>query len=224
MFLIVRTKDQIRKTSRYFTESDIAHKTFAISSTQLNRIDISKEQQLDGFIVTSPNAVLAIPQTKLPFFCVGDATEKECIETGRRVAFTGRSNAENMAADMAKRFPPMRVIHAAGDRADTSWYQTLTAKGIEVVNKLAYQTVYSEKLDDETIALLKSEPFKAIVFFSSQGAEHFQKLMVQAGLQSQNFNVITFSQQIAQHCQNFKNVLVCEEPSLKAVKNVIQTL
>tara|TARA_A200000113_G_C8764777_1_gene322301 strand:+ start:52 stop:720 length:669 start_codon:yes stop_codon:yes gene_type:complete len=222
MFLIVRTKDQIKKTARFFEENKIDHSTFAVSSTELQKIDIPED--VDGFIVTSPNAVLAVPQTKLPFFCVGDATEKECLETGRRVAFTGRADAQDMAKQMAKKFPAMKLVHAAGDMAETKWYSILEDKGIQVVNKTAYQTTYAQNFPEDIKKLLEDEVLRGVIFFSTQGAERFLKLTEQEGINLKEVIAITFSNNISKVCNGFKKVYTTETPSLEDVKNIIMSL
>lgn len=222
MFLIVRSKDQIRKTERFFKECNIEHASFAISSIQLNKLKIDKD--VDGFIVTSQNAVLSIPQTKLPFFCVGEATEKECLETGRRVAYCGKMDAKSMAEDMAKTFPPMKLIHAAGDMAETDWYTTLEAKGISVEKHIAYETIYTKELLPEVKNLIKSGVLKGVVLFSVQGAQKFLDLLQSENMDYSNLHAVTFSQNIADICTGFKQVHVTASPSLNDVKNIIQSL
>lgn len=222
MFLIVRTQDQIKKTSRFFEQNNIEHCTFAISSTELQKIKMPDD--VDGVIVTSPNAVLSIPQTKVPFFCVGEATEKECVETGRRVAFTGRTNALDMAQQMAKQFPPMKLIHAAGDMADIKWYSILEEKGIQVVNETAYKTKYAEKFPDGVKKLLEDEVLRGVIFFSTQGVERFLKLAEKEGVNLGEMTAITFSENIAKVCKGFHSVHTTKSPSLEDVKNIIMSL
>ncbi|MFT7432836.1 MAG: uroporphyrinogen-III synthase [Alphaproteobacteria bacterium] len=222
MFLLVRTKDQLKKTEKFFKASDIEVASFAVSSTVFNKIDIQAED--DGFIVTSPNAVLAIPQTKLPFFCVGEVTEKEARDTGRRIAFTGNAGAEDMAKQIARRFPPEKLVHAAGDMADISWYTILESAGIQVEKRLAYHTKYTEYIDDKTLDIIQSDDLKAIVFFSTQGAETFTKLMKENHLNPENLSVITFSENIADCCSEYKAIYITAAPRLESVKNVMQAL
>lgn len=222
MFLIVRTKDQLKKTERFFKEKSIQCESLAISSTKLHKIDI--EKNVDGIIVTSSNAVLALPQTKLPFFCVGESTEQECLETGRRVVFSGKEGADKMAQDMANRFPPMNLIHAAGDTADTSWYTVLKNKGIQVENKRAYETVYIESFPENILENLNDNNFQAILLFSIQGAETFKKIIEKENIDFSQINIITFSQNIADVCIGSKKLYISESPTLDAVKNIIQSL
>tara|TARA_R110000868_G_scaffold218576_1_gene468973 strand:+ start:117735 stop:118403 length:669 start_codon:yes stop_codon:yes gene_type:complete len=221
MFLIVRTKDQIRKTEKFFNAQSISVASFAVSSTVFNKIEI--EDGVDGFIVTSPNAVLSIPQTKLPFFCVGSATEQEAVDTGRRIAYTGRLGATEMAVDVAKKFPPETLIHAAGDMAETEWYNILEKEGIHVIKKLAYETKYTTEIDVDTLKVLQGDTLKALVFFSVQGIITFTKLLQNNNIDPQKFSLIAFSENIALQGSMYKNILIAEEPSLNAVKNIMQS-
>jgi uroporphyrinogen-III synthase len=222
MFLIVRTKDQLKKTVRFFEEKGVECESLAISSTQLNKIDL--EDNIDGIIVTSSNAVLSIPQTKLPFFCVGESSEKECIETGRRVAFCGKQGAEEMASEMAKKFPPMNLIHAAGDTADISWYDVLKNKDIQVENKIAYETIYVESLPSTISEKIKQKDLETILLFSVQGADIFNKSLENEKIDLSTLSAITFSQNIADRCKGYKKVYIASSPTLDAVKNIIESL
>lgn len=222
MFLLVRTKDQLKKTAKFFKTANIEMASFAISSIALQKIEI--EDDVDGFIVTSANAVLSIPQTKLPFFCVGETTRQEALDTGRRVAFTGTNGAADMAKQIANMYPPETLVHAAGDTADISWHCVLEKAGIHVKARLAYNTNYTEEINQETLEILNSGKLKAIVFFSIQGAKHFTSLLKKHQINPSNFIAITFSKNIATQCSEYKYIHITATPELKAVKNVMESL
>lgn len=222
MFLLVRTKDQIKKTEKFFADAGIDVMSCAVSSTVLNKIAVEDDDE--GFIVTSPNAVLSIPQTRLPFFCVGEATAKEAEETGRRVVYVGYRGAKEMAEAVARKYPPEKLVHAAGDTADTSWYGILAKVGIEVEKRLAYGTKYHTELDPQTIEALKAGKASVAVLFSVQGARHFTSMLKKAGFKPSQFRVITFSSAIADQCSEYHTVYITPKPSLAAVKNIMQVL
>lgn len=220
MFLTVRAQGRIKETVEALKPLPVAGCT--ISKINYQRLDIKKEDE--GIIVTSAHAVLAIPQTRLPLFCVGEQTATEAKTLGHRAALTGEGGAEDLAKMIVRRFPPHSIVHVAGDQAKAEWYKILEDADFKVRRVLSYTTDYVEDIEEPILNAIKSGAAKVVVFFSNNGAKHFLKLLNKYKIDPKNLDAIAFSAQIATDCKAFKRVAVCQAPELSALKHTMEAV
>lgn len=220
MFLIVRAQGRLKETTAALNPLPIAPCT--ISKINYQRLSLEKEDE--GIIVTSAHAVLAIPQTHLPLFCVGEHTATEAKTLGHRAALTGSEGAEGLAKAIVRRFPAHNIVHVAGDQAPTEWYKILEDKGFKVRRVLSYTTDYVDDFEAPVLKAIQSGQAKVPVFFSNNGVKHFLKLLKKNNIDPKTMDSIAFSAQIARDCQAFKRVAICQAPDMGALKQTMEAV
>ena len=220
MFLAVRAQGRLKDTVEALKPLPVT--PCAISKINYQRVALTSEDQ--GIVVTSAHAVLAIPQTRLPLFCVGEHTAQEAKTLGHRVALTGTQGGEELAQMIIRRFPPHNLIHVAGDQSGTEWYKMLEDAGFPIRRVDSYTTDYVEDLDAEVVKSLQSGAIKVVVFFSTNGVKHFEKLLLKHKINPKTLDCIAFSGQIASVCTMFNRVAVCQSPEMPVMKQTMEAV
>jgi len=221
MYLIVRTKDRLKETLKQFSLYKLEAEVLSISSLEYNKFVIPKEAE--GLVVTSPNAVITIPETKLPLFCVGARTAQEAIDAGLRVVHTGEKDAQLLAENIVKRFPKEVLLHVCGDQVDAGWYGFLEKRGFKVIPQKVYHTVYTDKISEDVLTGLRENKYKNILFFSTKGAKHFAELAQEYKLDCSKFKAVALSENVAQPLEGFAEVKVVDKPSLPSMIQFLKT-
>lgn len=216
MFLLIRTKDRLRDSMLAF--KDAGFKTEALPISTVKHLKLSPEDmKTDGFIVTSPQGVICVPQTRLPFFCVGDKTAQEALEMGHRVAAVGEGGAADLAASMKKKFPPQNLVHICGDTADKSWYSLLESDGYTIQTRVVYTTDYIEQLSTETVQKINNNNYQCLVFYSAAGAKQFVDLAVRFGVNLSQLKAVALSDQVQAELRGFGEIKVAIKPNESAI-------
>lgn len=220
MFLAVRAQGRLKETLEILKPLTVY--PCPISKISYARVKLEKEDE--GIILTSAYAVLAIPQTRLPLFCVGEHTAHEAKTLGHRVAFTGKQGAKELAEDIIRRYPAHNIVHVSGDQGDTEWYNILKSKGFGIKHMQSYTTEYVEDISEDILKKIKSNDIKVILFFSNKGVKQFLKLLQKYKIDPKNLYCIAFSQQIAQTCTVFKRVAICQAPEMQVMKQTMEAV
>ena len=213
MFLLVRTKDRLRASMVAFKDQSFTTEALPISTIDYQQVKLGDDDAVDGFIVTSPQSVLTIPKTRLPLFCVGQKTADEALEMGHRVIAVGTGGAEDLAQQILKKFPTQHLMHVCGDTADTAWHELLTSKGYEISIRRGYTTKFLESLSQDTVNKINAGNYKALVFYSAQGAKSFVDLAVKFGVNLSNAKAVAMSEAVEVQLKGFGQVAVAQRPS-----------
>lgn len=223
MYLVVRTKDRLKSTMLKLKDHGILTEALAISVLEYNQVKIIEDFTPDAYIATSPKAVLSIPKNKLPVFCVGKATAEEADNLGLRALYFGEGNAEDMARHILRKYPKQKMLHVAGDTADTAWYTLLEAEGFKIKKSIGYTTKYIEKISSASADKINAGDYKAILFYSAGGAAHFVKLAKEAGVDVSKQRAVAFSAQVAEALAGFGQIITTTSPTEISVVQAIQT-
>ena len=222
MFLVVRSSGRLQTTLQDFKKYSLIAQGFQISKIAYHKLSLNKNDH--GIVITSPHAALAIPPSRLPLFCVGEATAEEAKSLKHRVALIGEKGAADMAEKMVRRFPPHHVVHAVGDTADTSWHRILEKSGFGVTKTQVYSTEYASALPDDVVSHLKTGNIKCVVLFSEKGATHFLKLIQEAGVDLSAIDCVAFSKEIAQKCTGFRRVAASPVPNMVTLLQLLESV
>lgn len=222
MYLVVRTKDRLKSTMLKLKEHDILTEALAISTLEFQKPQVTSDFKVDAYIATSPKAILTIPKDKYPVFCVGKATAEEADDFGLRSIYFGDGNAEDMARQIVRQYPKQKILHVAGDTAETEWYSILQAQGFEVRKGVGYTTKYISQISQASAEKMNAGSYKAYLFYSAGGASHFVKLAAEAGVDLSKLKAIAFSAQVEEALKGFGSILQATTPTEDEVIRLIQ--
>jgi len=137
-------------------------------------------------LITSRNAVPACPAAcfERPVFAVGSATAARASAAGFRQVIDADADAEAMAALVAKTLAPGdgSLFLPTGLGQGTALASDLRKRGFRVIRRVAYQAVSVAALPPEAVSDLQQGQLTAAMFFSTETARHFVRLVLEAGL------------------------------------------
>jgi uroporphyrinogen-III synthase len=140
---------------------------------------------IDGILVTSGHAVAAlqdVPRDK-SFYVVGERTAEKLRAAGfTRIAAIVPQSEDLPAAILKAEKGPGTLFHPSSSHAHTQFYAEIRQAGFDVLQKNVYRADAAEQLSAETVAGLKQEHIKGVLFYSPRSASLFCGLAQRAQL------------------------------------------
>ncbi len=145
-------------------------------------------KRIDAVVVTSRNALPGLPPAlhATPLFAVGNATAAEA----RRIGFAQVQSADGDAsalAELVRRampgFPRCALLHATGRGQGHALEQTLRGLGCVVHRRTLYRADPAQRLSPAAVAALHDGGLRAALFFSTETARTFVRLVTRARLE-----------------------------------------
>lgn len=137
-------------------------------------------------VLTSRNAVPACPPACFdrPVFTVGSATAACARAAGFRQVIDADADASALPALIARAIVPNRqtLFLPTARRQGIELTRALRQQGFRVMRRAAYDSAAVDTLPSETAAHLRGEDVMAALFFSTESARVFVRLVRAAGL------------------------------------------
>jgi uroporphyrinogen-III synthase len=137
-------------------------------------------------VVTSRNAVPACPAAchERPVFAVGTATASCASAAGFSHVIDADGDASVLAALIAQTLSPSSgsLFLPTGRGQGTALADSLRKLGFRVIRRVAYQAVSVPELPQVAVSDLQQGRLTAAMFFSTETARHFVRLVLEAGL------------------------------------------
>lgn len=184
--LITRPVDQARSTVASL--KDIGYQALVDPLLMIEPVAVDWSG-LDpaALIVTSANAVHAIPDkfTSRPVFAVGRATARTLDQHGCEEIIEGPGSAEYLMPIIKEHKDLLTgpVVYLSGDHVKADLDGELREAGYEAHRRVAYRSVASEKLSEETLDAIENETLDAVTFFSPRSGQIFVELIQEEGLE-----------------------------------------
>jgi len=167
-----------------------------------------KQYQIMGnlfIIITSQYALNALLNFKftMPIFLVGLKLKKKILELGyKNILFCG-DNIKILRDYIINNYSNINLLYLRGNVITENLVtnSNFYTKNISIFESIVYKTIYSNKLQNETIFRLKNNHIKYIILFSLKIAEIFFFLIEYYGLfiYLKNILYITLSDKIADY-------------------------
>jgi uroporphyrinogen-III synthase len=146
---------------------------------RITTVPISDLDGFDGVVVTSGNALAALPVVDgLPLLAVGDATAARARAAGFGPVFSAGGDAAALAAAAPKHFPVgARLLFATAEGEGAALAQTLQGTGFAVVRRVAYAVRPAALLPVAARDALVAGQLHAALFMSARTALVFASLL-----------------------------------------------
>ena len=224
---IPRRADKLARTAKLVAERGFEPLPFPLIDYTPLPVKVS---DVDGIVVTSSAALRSLPQTKLPLYCVGQATADEAQKLGFNVALTGQGNAaelaEILALELQPQTPTHTLLHPTSADVENTWYAALTSKGFNIKAAMAYEKAYPQELPAEVVCCLTENKVSFTLVFSARSAQALLKLCKAHQLAETTLGeVIAISDKVAaEFNKNNKQlkVRVAKHPQLQEMLNVLE--
>jgi uroporphyrinogen-III synthase len=137
-------------------------------------------------VVTSRNAIPACPGSchELPVFAVGTATASCASAAGFRHVIDADGDASVLATLIGNTLSPASgsLFLPTGRGQGTALADSLRKLGFRVIRRVAYQAASVPALPQPAVSDLQHGQLTAAMFFSTETARHFVRLVLEAGL------------------------------------------
>lgn len=152
---------------------------------------------LGAVLVTSGNAVDALPPAyrATHLFAVGDATAQRARVAGFSQVLSAAGDSEALAALVIRHQSPRggTLLLASGRGQGQPLAAALRQAGYQVARRVVYAAVPNRDLAPATAAALRAGQVHAALFFSTETAHQFIRLVRRAGLDETVAGVIAIS-------------------------------
>ncbi len=219
--LVLRSQHGCAATVRFWRQHGVVAQGMVVSTTTLQPVTIPTH--VKGILVTSFRALLSIPSTETPLYCVGAATAARAQRMGFNVAKVGQGNAVDLATALVAENKQGPLLHTAGDQADPAAWQPLQQNGVQVLMQTAYTTHYVTQLSRAVTSLLKHNVLQWVVGYSAAGVATFVQCAQKAGVDINNLSLLALSEQVAAAGNDFKQIVVAPNPTQQELWHTWQT-
>ncbi len=176
-------------------------------------------------VLTSRNAVPACPEScfGLPAFTVGSATAASARAAGFRHVIDADADAAALPALIQATLPPGRhtLFLPTGRRQGHDLAAALRQRGYRVIRRVAYDAASVAALPHQAAAHLKHQDLAAALFFSTETAHTFVRLVRQAGLADSVADVaaVSISERtaVALRSLTWRRIVVADKPNQDAM-------
>lgn len=132
----------------------------------------------DAVLLTSGNALPALPATALPVLAVGDATAARAREAGCSDVRSAGGNAEDLLALACQTLPPgASLLLLSGAGQGTGLAAGLRDAGFRVRRRVAYEARAVPTFPDAAGEALLGNQVGAALFLSAEAARVFVRLL-----------------------------------------------
>jgi uroporphyrinogen-III synthase len=185
---------------------------------------------ISATLVTSRNAVPACPPSCFdrPVFAVGSATASCAAAAGFRNVIDADGDAEVLAVLVADTLSPENgsLFLPTGLGQGTALAANLRKRGFRVIRRVAYQAVSVTALPPEAVSDLQRGQLTAAMFFSTETARHFVRLVLEAGLGESVTDVeaLSISERPAMELKRlpWRRISVATKPNQNAMLALLQ--
>jgi uroporphyrinogen-III synthase len=143
-------------------------------------------ERIAATVVTSRNAVPACPAAcyERPVFAVGTATASCASAAGFHQVIDADGDASVLAALIAQTLSPASgsLFLPTGRGQGGALADSLRKLGFRVIRRVAYQAASVPELPQAAVSDLQQGRLTAAMFFSTETARHFVRLVLEAGL------------------------------------------
>ena len=191
--------------------------------TTLNTLSIQnflayQQQNIDGIIISSQNAILALNNCFLDkninIFTVGKNTAQKIVNLGyKNVFFPAKYGAEELLQIILAKHSVLKnkhLVYVHGSAITLDFSKILLTKNIKVSSFLAYQTSFSDNFSESLQQFLTLHNFDKIFIFSSNALLAFFHKMQNNNLQNKLIAspIYCISNKVMSLAQNygFKNI------------------
>jgi uroporphyrinogen-III synthase len=176
-------------------------------------------------ILTSQNAILSVPlahRTK-PAFTVGQATATLASSAGFQNIISGDADATALVPLIAEHVSPAEgsLFFPTGRFRGKALADALRERGYRVIRRVAYQAVPVRALPQAALTRLRHRQLDVAMFFSTETASHFVRLVRQTGLEEsvEDVEAVSISEGAAVALRHLKwrAVTVAPKPNQEAM-------
>jgi uroporphyrinogen-III synthase len=196
-----------------------------IFQTFTGSIDVSRPDRVAAILFTSRNAIEGVSASLRTrrVFAVGDATAQAAMAAGFDQVKSAAGNAQNLATLIADELDPAQgtLLLPTAKRQGIHLATLLRKRGFRVVRKIAYKVEKLPELPPLTVQGLRSGQVAVALFFSTESAHHFVRLIRAAGLVDtlRNVEAVAISQRAIMPLSPlpWRRVSVAEAPNQDAM-------
>nr|WP_294527348.1 uroporphyrinogen-III synthase [uncultured Rhodopila sp.] len=186
--------------------------------------------QIAATVITSRNAVPACPAALFarPVFAVGSATASCASAAGFIRVIDADGDASVLAPLIAKALAPASgsLFLPTGRGQGTALADSLRKLGFRVIRRVAYQAASVPSLPQEAVFGLQQGQLTAAMFFSTETARHFVRLVLEAGLGEavSNVEAVSISERpvMALKRLTWRRISVAAKPNQDAMLALLQ--
>ena len=224
--LLTRPHDQALRFSEDLVSLGVISKNILVDPiTKIEGVDVLYNfSPVRGLLITSANAVAYLPAalvgSKLPTFCVGEATTRAALKQGLMAQNLAKT-AQGLYNVLSSRFLEGRLLHLRGTHTTLDFEAYFWDTPIEVQNLIIYQQI-AQDLQPETYTLLQGMVPIVLPIFSPRSAELLCGLDLNWALHT----CVAISEAVAALCRTagFGQVLVSPEPSAGSMLSILNPL
>ena len=224
--LLTRPHDQALSFSENLVRLGVISKNILVDPiTKIEGVDVLYNfSSVRGLLITSANAVAYLPAalvgSKLPTFCVGEATTRAALKQGL-MAQHSATTAQGLYNVLSGRFLEGPLLHLRGTHTTIDFEAYLRDTPIEVQNLIIYQQI-AQDLEPATYTLLRGMVPFVLPIFSPRSAELLCGLELNWALHT----CVAISEAVAIPCRaaGFGQVLVSAEPNASSMLSTLTPL
>jgi uroporphyrinogen-III synthase len=228
--LITRAEPGATQTSKRLTELGMRPIVAPIFATYSRVIDVRDIHRIAAHVATSGNAIAAIPEVlrDRPMFTVGDATKSVALHAGFATVLSASGNASDLAELVANKFDPASgtLLFPTTKGQGIHLAQALRKRGFRVLRRIAYHVEKVPELPPHAVRSLRSGGITAALFFSTESAHHFVRLIQRAELAETLVNVeaVAISQRaiVPLRRLRWRRISVADKPNQDAMLNLLK--
>jgi uroporphyrinogen-III synthase len=187
--------------------------------------DYHLPDRISATLVTSRNAVPACPRSlhRQPVFAVGSATAACAIAAGFTRVIDADGDAAALATLVAASLSPNdgTLFFPTARGQGFALTNSLRKHGFRVIRRVAYQAAPVPVLPDVAVSDLQHDQLTAALFFSTETARHFVRLVLESGLGEavNNVEAVSISERSAMALKklNWARVSVAVKPNQEAM-------
>ena len=134
---------------------------------------------LQALLVTSGNALAALPASNIPLFAVGDATAARARAAGFTEVYSAGADAAALAGLVTRKLQPRAgaLFLASGAGQGASLATDLRARGFPVVRRVCYNAIAVSRFPAEGLVAIACGELGLAVFLSAETAATFVRLL-----------------------------------------------
>ena len=224
--LLTRPHDQAFRFSKNLVRLGITSKNILVDPiTKIEGVDVLYNfSSVRGLLITSANAVAYLPAalvgSKLPTFCVGEATTRAALKQGLMAQHLA-GTAQDLYNVLSGRFLEGPLLHLRGTYTTLDFEAYFRDTPIEVQNLIIYQQI-AQDLRPETYTLLRGTVPIVLPIFSPRSAGLLCGLDLNWALHT----CVAISEAVGTLCRTagFGQVLVSPEPSAGSLLSTLTPL
>jgi uroporphyrinogen-III synthase len=193
-------------------------------------IGLHVPHRIAATLVTSRNAVPACPRSchDRPVFAVGSATAACAAAAGFTRVIDADGDASVLSTLVAASLSPKdgSLFFPTGRGQGFELANSLRERGFRVIRRVAYQAASVPVLPEAAVSDLQHGQLTAALFFSTETARHFVRLVLEAGLAEavNDVEAVSISERSAMALRklNWRRISIAAKPNQDAMLALLQ--